>query len=494
MPLPRSVRTETLGKLCLALFIGMLLPLFIVAFYNYPADDDFFYALEAARSWTDTGSLWAALGGVWQRMTGLYQTWQGNFTHAFLVSLSPLIVDINLYFLTSWLAVAALCASLYALCRALLTRALHAGKWTFWIAYTALTVVMVQFIPSAGQGLYWHPGSVYTVSFGMELALLSGLLCAEWPAARAVSRGRNAIRTGLLAALAFLVGGCHFPIMLSCFVITLLLTARAFARKSTARPRYAACLLALIAGMIVCLSAPGNGERQAFSGEATGALPALVYSVGESLDTFGRHLTPELLAAVLLIAPALWKPLKESRFSFRYPLLVFLALYGTFASSFVPVIYATGENMGGRYGNIEYFLCVLTVLISAVYAEGWLLRRWEKRGLALPAWPGRFAAGYLALCLALTAFGGFAFTIMNTTSVCAVKAMVTGEAQRFRQEMEERADYILATDSDETEISSLQNHPYIFKEDRLPFQGVYGRLRYMKWYYELFAPKDASAQ
>ena len=52
--------------------------------------------------------------------------------------------------------------------------------------------------------------------------------------------------------------------------------------------------------------------------------------------------------------------------------------------------------------------------------------------------------------------------------------------------MEERQEYIRVTDSDAAEVSALSGQPYVFKYDRLPLQGIYGTVRYMKMYFELF--------
>lgn len=43
----------------------------------------------------------------------------------------------------------------------------------------------------------------------------------------------------------------------------------------------------------------------------------------------------------------------------------------------------------------------------------------------------RFSMVYLAVCIALTAFGGFAFTIMNTSSVSASKSLITARHPGF---------------------------------------------------------------
>ena len=42
------------------------------------------------------------------------------------------------------------------------------------------------------------------------------------------------------------------------------------------------------------------------------------------------------------------------------------------------------------------------------------------------------------------------------------------------------------TDSDEVDVPALSGQPYVFKYDRLPLQGIYGTVRYMRMYFELF--------
>ena len=485
-----GIKRETLGKVCMALFLCMILPLVIIALYNYPADDDFFYSLEAARGWVNTGSLSQVIQGVIERVGGLYDGWQGNFAHATIVACSPLIFNINLYFLANWFVLAMLCLSLYALCKTLVVKLLGSDRWTLWVVYTCLMVLILQFIPAAAEGLYWHSGAAYTIEFAIAVFVLNGLLRGE------LAKGRVAgiVRTALLFLGAFVVGGCHFVITIGMLVLLTLLCLREFIVHGKNRLRYVLTLLGLLAGLVLCLAAPGNAARQEATGESMGVIYTLVHSVGESLDYLGKTLTPQLLAMSMLIVPVLWKPLKESRYAFRYPLLVLVLLYGVFASTFAPGIYATNSLVAGRYENIVYFFAIMVILFGLAYAEGWLIRRLQRNEstsatleVADKTLGGtRFTALYLAICVALLALGGFGYTIMNTTSVSATKSLVTGEAARFRQEMEERAEYIRVTDSDVVQVKVLENQPYVFKKDRLPFQGIYGRVRYMKWYYELF--------
>lgn len=164
--------------------------------------------------------------------------------------------------------------------------------------------------------------------------------------------------------------------------------------------------------------------------------------------------------------------------------------YGLFSASLAPGLYTGFGYTTERYYNIIYFYFLVMAVGGAIYTEGAFIRSLERRKDAPVAigqsFGQRFTAAYLALCLALFALGGFGYTIMNTASLSATKSLFTGEAAGFKQEMEARRQSLVATDVDELKTQPLYNQPYVFKRDRLPWQGEYGRIRYMKWYFELF--------
>ena len=221
---------------------------------------------------------------------------------------------------------------------------------------------------------------------------------------------------------------------------------------------------------------------------------AVVVSVLDSFDLAGGWMKPQLLAALMLIVPVLWRPLRDSRFTFRRPILVFVSLYGLFSAAIVPGVYTHAGYDTERYLNALYFYFLIFATGTTVYWEGALIRWLQSRetgpaALALQAahaLGNRFTALFLALTILLTGFGAFDFTIMNTSSLNAAKCLLTGEAALFREEMDQRQEYIRVTDSDVVQVKPLSSQPYVFKYDRLPFQGVYGRVRYMKMYFELF--------
>ncbi|MEG1776009.1 MAG: hypothetical protein RR367_05860 [Clostridia bacterium] len=487
----KSVSQRTLAIACAVLVALMLLPLVIIALYNYPADDDFAFTLKAADAWLHTGSLWEALKAIWLKTVEIYETWQGNFVSTFFFGLTPMVFDIRLYFLSSWFLLALLCLSVGYLVKGVTGVLLHAGRAAFWIVYTAVLVLVLQFMPGIGYSVYWHNGGMYTVAACtlMQALGLSIRLCAPQTRKRALLRG------ALLTLCGFMLGGSFYGPALGAFVLLLLLTVAAHVKKAPNRWALLCALCFFLLSFAISAAAPGVALRQERTGDTVSPLRTVLTAMLDSFDLAGGWLSPQLLGMLLLLLPTLWKPLKESRFSFRFPFWFFVMFYGLFASALAPGIYTGFGYATERYLNVLYFYFLIAVIASALYAQGALIRLLERRRerkteghllLACENLGQRFGALYLALCIALTCFGGFEYTIMNTASVSALQSLVTGEAARFRQEMSVRQEYIRVTDSDVVAVQPLASQPYVFKSDKLPFQGIYGRVRYMKWYFELF--------
>ena len=486
----KSVSRRTQARLLAAVFFLSLIPLMLIALYNYPAADDYGYALPGATAWVQTGSLGEVARAIADKVKDTYFNWQGAFASSLHMACSPMIFCQRLYFISNWTMLALLCLSIGYLLKGILRTLPGADRSTFWIVYATICILTIQFMPSISDGIYWHTGGVYTITAIMALFMLGLIFRSRQPQSlpRALWRG------ACLAVLGVLVGGGNYGAMLGAFTLLVLLTIHAFVCRDRSRFHCLVGFVFLTAAMIISVAAPGNSQRFAMSEETLSVSNALVTSVLDSFDLFGELLTPQLLAALMLILPVMWEPLKQSEYRFRHPLLVFVALYGLFAAAIVPGVYTQSDYLAGRYYNILYIYFLVLAIGSALYAEGWLIRLLESRQdsqavhlmAAAQTLGARFGAVYLALCIALTAFGGFAFTIMNTSSVSAIKSLVTGEASRFQQDMLERQEYIRITDSDVTAVQPLDGQPYVFKQDHLAFQGIYGRIRYMKMYFELF--------
>ena len=107
-----SFSSKKLNQAFMVLFVGMMLPLFIIAFYNYPADDDFAFALPTATVWLKTGSLIEVAKSILHQVKESYYSTHGVFIASLIsFSTSPLIWGMQYYFLSTWLLLTALSLS-----------------------------------------------------------------------------------------------------------------------------------------------------------------------------------------------------------------------------------------------------------------------------------------------------------------------------------------------------------------------------------------------
>ena len=482
---------KQLATLCWIAFFVMLVPLVVIAVYNYPADDDFGFTLPAATAWVNTHSLGAVFSAIVQKTTETYYTWQGNFVSTFFFAVNPLVFNIQYYFLSAWVILGMLCLCVGYLLKSITDTYLHTTKAAFAIVYFAVMLLVLQFMPYIGDGIYWHNGGQYTVAVCM-LMLTLGLLIRL---AGEQSAARRVVRSVLAALLGLMLGGTFYGPALGAFVILLLITVASLYQKTANRWASLLTFALFCVTFAISVSAPGSAVRLGLNGEPTSVLYAVGKALTDSFDMAGKWLSLQLIAMLMLILPVLWKPLQESKHGFRHPFLVFVMLYGLFAAAPTPAIYTRAGYDFPRYMNALYLYFLIMAIGSAVYAEGALIRFLQRRQaspaaehalLATQRMGERFCCLYLVICLATLAFGGFANTIMNTNSLSAAKSLITGQAAQFKQEMAERQEYIRVTDSDIVAVQPLSSQVYVFKYDRLPYQGIYGRVRYMKWYFELF--------
>ena len=482
-----SISRRGLARTLRILFILSLIPLIVISLYNYPADDDFVCTYPVSQAWLETGSLWEMFKVAVEGTYEAYMTWQGDFFSTLLFRFTPMVFGVEYYFLSNWLMLALVCLSAGYLVKSAVCHCLKADKDTFWIVYFAVMVLILQFMPSISYSIFWHNGGQYTTA-ACTLLVAVGLVLRL---STKQSRKRFILRSVCLSLCGFMLGGSFYGPALGALVLMALLTLTALVKKNRSRWPLVISMVFFASALLISVLAPGVGLRQERTGETAGVVMTLATTVLDSFDLCGKWLSPQLLAMLMLIAPVLWQPLKESEYRFRHPLWVFVMLYGLFSASLAPGIYTGYGYDTARYLNSIYFYFVLMTVGSAVYFEGALIRYLEQQDAhhlleASKSLGKRFCAAYLALVIFFTAMGGFAFTIMNTSSISAAKSLITGEAKQFHEEMKAREEYISVTDSDVVDVKPLTVQPYVFKNDRLPWQGIYGRVRYMKWYFELF--------
>ena len=81
-----------------------------------------------------------------------------------------------------------------------------------------------------------------------------------------------------------------------------------------------------------------------------------------------------MIVMILLILPSLWKALRGSKYTFRYPVIFSVFTYGIYASQFVPTMYVDGTTGGRRMADVLYYAYHVWVVLNVGYWIGWIQR------------------------------------------------------------------------------------------------------------------------
>ena len=145
----------------LAGFVLSLLPVLLLALFNYPNADDFSASVEARHAWVETGSLWEVLKAAAGNVKYNYMEWSGVFASVFWTSLQPGLFGEAYYGLTTWITVAAVCGGAGYLFTVFLRKYLRGDRYVTGCVTLPFLFLLLHCMPDGKEGLYWHAGCLY---------------------------------------------------------------------------------------------------------------------------------------------------------------------------------------------------------------------------------------------------------------------------------------------------------------------------------------------
>lgn len=354
------------------LFVLSLVPLYLIGQYAHPSVDDYFYGAETAAVFKNTGSFFAVIKEAYQQTLSVYGSWQGNFSAVFLMHLQPAIYGEGFYWLTCVILLTAFSVSMLLFFYVVLTRRLHAKKPAAFAAGLAVTFSALQFVYRASDSFYWYNGGIYYTFFYSLMLFLLTLVTLFLHSQKTPVR----IFTFLLSLiLAFCIGGGNYSTALFTALLLFFLAAvYLFRKQRKAFPVLTVALFAL-SGLFISMIAPGNALRQAAVGEPSGVWTALLYSFAYGGYNIASATTVPVAVLWLLLLPLFYRFAKNSRFSFRCPLLVLIVTFCLYCAQGTPVFYAQGIHMPYRMMNIIYFSYYPFMTFNLIYLTGYLARQ-----------------------------------------------------------------------------------------------------------------------
>lgn len=444
---------KVLPPILISVFVLSLIPLLVMAFYNHPAHDDYYYGIKTHLA-AQSGNLFDVLSAAVDQVKESYSNWQGTYSAVFLFSLQPAIFGESYYAITTFIMLSALIASSLLFSYVLLRRIFSTSRQVYILSAITVLMLSIHLCPSPVQAYYWYNASVYYTFFYSLTLVFFSLLYYLLKTGKTGSR--IALEIAAIALSAIIGGGNYVSALLTAIVLFLimsLLSVKKDKRAFLVLPIF----VIFIAAFLISIIAPGNAVR-AENYAHISAIEAILSSIRYAFYYAAEWLDVTTVIALLLLTPFIARAAAKSKLSFRCPLIVTAIAFLVFAAQFCPLIYGTTTFGNGdlsptsgeaRTLNIIYYSFFYFALIVIYYIAGCISR---KHGdFTVPIFNYFYSAHHTALISGAVAIaillpsvapsgemeiyrgGGTAFT-------SAMYSLITGEAQKWDEENNKRYD------------------------------------------------------
>ncbi|MCM1534969.1 MAG: DUF6056 family protein [Clostridium sp.] len=245
---------------CILALLVVLLPLFMIAQYDYPSADDWSYGAAGYKALTNGDGIFGVIVSAVATSKTSYMNWEGRFSNSFLASLQPGIWGEKCYGIVAWLMLGSVIFSEIFLCRSLLKMKSTEKTGGLCIPIVVpVLILQILYCPSPKESFYWYTGAInYTFIYGISLVLLSlfiNLSMADYP------KWKYITLSVISCFLAILVGGDNFGTSLSCTLTLFILSALFFFLNKKAFKRTWFLTVVMTVSLLICIFAPGNRNR-----------------------------------------------------------------------------------------------------------------------------------------------------------------------------------------------------------------------------------------
>lgn len=463
----------------IAITLMTIVPLLIISLYNHPSADDFAYAVDTHRVWKSNRNLFLVLKEAVNTAIGYWHRWQGTYTSAVLMSLEPGIFGEQYYRITGFLTIGSIALGNLVFSIYILHKKLGESKLTATAFGMLFSFLMLQWMPSTVEGLYWYNGAMhYTFFFGV-LLLFSCLvldLCKEQ------KKGSAIAKTFVGIILAFLLsGGNYVTGFAGILIVSIILGFCVFYRKKSYAISVTLILLFEIAGFLLNVLCPGTKVRSSAFEESRSILKTIWNAVIYVIDRMDRWIGLALVICIILMLPYIFGCVRRIReemgFQFHYPLLVFVFSVGFLAAMCCPSYYAMGAIGAGRLVNVIYYAFILIVFVDVFYVCGWLDRKFAFKEFS---WNLNWI-----LTVFVLSFGMVAGCYQDSAGYLAWRSVASGEALAYSLEADARYNLYVNSKGQDVEVTSFRFYPQLLYYEDITEDADDWRNQQVREYYEL---------
>lgn len=446
-----NIHTKKIAIFTGIVFLVSLIPILYLSGYVHATGDDYGYGARTHQMWLSTHSVWQVLKAAGQTVQHYWIGWQGTWFTIFLMSLQPEVFWDNGYWIVPWIMLALTIFSTLYLTEYVMVQKLRLPKAT-WISCTLiLLLAMIQYFPSTKSGIFWYNGTAhYIIPYSMALVAIR---CC-WSFA---DRKRKKDWIAAFICMALLGGASYLAPLLVLIAVAYLILCEWKTKKHV----FYLCIpvAAELAGLIVSYLAPGNKARGGENFGIHGLL--IVKTILECFVDGAKQIflylfkTPFILLCLVVIAVLLVNAFQKVRptFDFPYPVIVAVAMFCMYCAMYAPGVYA-GVELSGGVPNTIYQVFLMTVFITVIYTVGWMNHHFckdEKMGKIKKAVCGGLLM--LALFLILVEKG----TLKSSTSYQCYDYIVSGQADDYKAQMEERLSLLRNPELKNVELPAMNS-------------------------------------
>ncbi len=433
--------------------ILVLLPLLVISVYNRASGDDYDYSIITHRVVENGGNIFEILKAAWDTSVNFYNTWQGLYTSAFLLALQPGIFGESYYALTTPILLGIAYACLYASFNILNKHFVKASK--LFVASVSLLVLtlLVLWMPSAIEGLFWYNGAMNYIPFAFFDILNLCLLVEIYYGGR---KTKAKVLVVVSTVLSFLISGGNHVTAFANILILLIAVVYLLPQR-----RYYAItpFVSAVVGFVIMYLAPGTAIRQsAFESQSVGTT---IFATIKHLRVIaGEWITLSWLLSMIVITPfvvVIVKRIRE-RISKHFPIVQILfagmIVCGMFCVPYLPLGFF-GE---GRVTNVIWIMFMLLSMYIYILVLGYLvvngyvnidvLRDDDKKR----QW---FTAAATVICICMLCV--FMSNSKTSSSLVALRELGNGVAREYGREMDARIELYLDEKEDYVSVPPIQS-------------------------------------
>ena len=478
-------KKEKIYSILIIVLTGLsLVPLIILCKYNHPSADDFNYSIATFHEWNSSHSIWKLIGAAIDTSKNFYNSWQGLYSSAFFLALQPAIFGEKYYIVTGIIMLSIIVFSTCFFFAFLTKKIMGASLLEGVVIGSAASFLMIQFMPSCVQGLYWYNGAI---NYGLFYAIFLMLICSMI-SLYGTSNKKDTIKMFFTCCLLgfLLEGGNHVTAFMGLLSVFCFMIIEIVQKRKGKIIGLSIILLFMTMCFLTNILSPGTKIRQAGLNEyKMNFVHSIKNAVLGGIKNINSWLDLAPIIIVILVMPIFLKLIKNIRnkynFRFTYPFLVFVLSIAWICIMYCPPVYAMGYLGEGRLHNIVYFNFIILFFANIFYFTGWILCNLSEQK--------EIKHSYINMtwicCMAVLLIGLWISNWDSSWSAEAISKLKYGEPQWYSQQAYERHEKLLNSAGQDVIVEEYSVKPEILFFDDITDNPEDWRNSSVKGFYDL---------